>query len=171
MAAPPIKQFEGASFISTDIEASLHFWCDFVGAELIGEGDAEGRVPWRVALGGVVLEFYPAAEGQQPSPGTNGQHYCWDCEPTEFDFWIERGLAWQMRPKHIGVHANGKELSLYWDDPDGYHLEVAAHYCTNVELMKARAVRTKRFNELNALPDDPFTKDTQPSRQLTATRA
>jgi hypothetical protein len=168
MAAPPITKFEGASFISTDIEATLHFWCDFVGGELVSRGSDDGRVPWQVALGGIVLDFYQATAEQQPSPGTDSQHYCWDCEPIDFDFWIDRGLAWRMRPKHFGVHTNGKEFSLYWDDPDGYHFEVAAHFCTNVEMMKARASQMKRLNEMNELPDAPFTKETGP--QLTLAR-
>ena len=166
--APPIKRFEGASFVSTDIEATLHFWIDFVGGDLVNAGTEDGGAPWQVSVGGVVLDFYQATDRQQPAPGTQSQHYCWDCDPLEFDFWVNQGLQWQMKPKSIGFHHNGKEMSLYWDDPDGYHFEVASHFCTNVELMKQRAVRAKQFNALNALPSERFSRQSGPSRLAVA---
>jgi hypothetical protein len=70
-----------------------------------------------------------------------------------------------MRPQHVSMHHNGLEMGLYWDDPDGYHFEVAAHYCTDVELMKAREVRMARIRELLALPAQPFTRETGPTHE------
>ena len=49
---------------------------------------------------------------------------------------MQHALDWRMRPIHVSMHHNGLELSLFWDDPDGYHFEVAAHYCTDLELVK-----------------------------------
>jgi hypothetical protein len=164
MSAPPVKRYEGASFISTDFDASRHFWVDFVGGELVSEGTLDGRLPMRIALGGVMLEFYQATAEQQPAPGSGSQHYCWDTEPTDFDFWVKHGLEWELKPESISFHANGKEMSIYWDDPDGYHFEVSSHFCTNVELMKQRAVRAKQFAQLKALPAKPFTKSSGPVR-------
>ena len=163
MAAASITRYEGASIVASDIRATLHFWVDFVGGQLIDEGSPDGRLPWRVDISGSAMEIYAAAAGQQPSPGATNQHYCWDIEPTDFDRWVERGKLWQMRPKSISAHHNGLELSLYWDDPDGYHFEVAAHYCTDHELRKTREARMGAFRELMALPQGPFTIETMPS--------
>ena len=163
MTAASVTRYEGASIVASDIPTTLHFWVDFVGGELISEGTADGRLPWRVDVAGSVIEIYRVAARQTPSPGAGNQHYCWDVEPTDFDWWIERGRSWGMRPKSISAHHNGIELSLYWDDPDGYHFEVAAHYCTDFELRKARESRMFAFRELMQIPQAPFTLETRPT--------
>jgi len=165
MEAPPIQRFEGVSIVASDIAATLHFWCDFVGGEIVGEGTVDGTVPWRIGLGGAVVEIYQQNDVQAPSPGAGNQHFCWDIEPVDVDWWMERGLSWKMRPIHVSMHHNGLELSLFWDDPDGYHFEIAAHYCTDLELVKARESRMARIRELLGLPSLPFTIQTGPARE------
>ena len=171
MSKPSIERFEGVSIVASSIEATLHFWLDFVGGEMIGVGTADGRLPWRIALGGAVVEIYGATASQQPSPGSGNQHFCWDIEPVDVDRWLDRALAWRMRPEHISMHHNGLELGFYWDDPDGYHFEVAAHYCTDLELVKAREERMPRIRELLALPARPFSESSGPSRERVAVTA
>src|SRR4051812_7828191 len=164
MEAPPIQRFEGVSIVSSNIPATLHFWVDFVGGQLVADGSEDGRVPWQVALGGSVVEIYHETTEQHASPGAGNQHFCWDIEPVDVDWWMEHALDWRMRPIHVSMHHNGLELSLFWDDPDGYHFEVAAHYCTDHELVKAREMRMGQIRELLALPALPFTAETGPSR-------
>lgn len=164
MEAPPIERFGGVSIVSSDIAATLHFWVDFVGGELLADGSQDGAVPWQVGIGGSILEIYHETAEQHPSPGAGNQHFCWDIEPVDVDGWMEHGLDWRMRPIHVSMHHNGLELSLFWDDPDGYHFEVAAHYCTDFELVKARETRMGRIRELLALPAQPFTGQTGPTR-------
>jgi catechol 2,3-dioxygenase-like lactoylglutathione lyase family enzyme len=159
-----LQRFAGAAIVASDIPASLHFWVDFAGAEIIAEGTPDGRLPWRLALGGVDLELYAAREDQMPAPGSENQHFCWDIEPVHVDWWLQRALNWGMRPRTVSVHHNGLELGIYWDDPDGYHFEVAAHYCTDAELVKAHGERKDRLRQLMALPKARFTRDTGPAR-------
>ena len=166
MTTASIKRYEGVSIVASDLADSLHFWVDFVGGDLVMRGTSDGALPWRVSIGGSLVEIYQANERQAPSPGSTNQHYCWDIEPTEFDWWVQHGLTWNMRPKSISAHHNGKELSLYWDDPDGYHFEVAAHYCTDHELRKARESRMEAFRKLMALPQDRFTRASGPRPSL-----
>jgi len=163
-----IIRYEGASIVASDIRATLHFWVDFVGGQLVGEGSADGRVPWRVDVSGSAMEIYAATADQRPSPGATNQHYCWDIEPTDCDRWVERGKLWQMRPKSISAHHNGLELSLYWDDPDGYHFEFTAHYCTDHELRKVREARIGVFRQLMALPQGRFSLQSAPSASPSA---
>ncbi len=160
-----IQRFRGASMVASDIEATLHFWVDFAGADVVAEGTADGRLPWRLALGGAELEFYAATADQAPAPGSGNQHFCWDIEPVDVDWWLQRALEWRMRPRTISVHHNGLELGMYWDDPDGYHFEVAAHYCTDAELVQAHGERRERLRALMALPKARFTRDTGPERK------
>src|SRR5438445_252680 len=93
MNRPSVERFEGVSIVVSNIDATLHFWLDFVGGELVGTGTDDGRLPWRIAIGGAVVEVYQATVGQQPSPGSGNQHFCWDIEPVDVDpcrtFWVD----------------------------------------------------------------------------------
>jgi hypothetical protein len=166
-----IDRFVGASIVTSDVEAMLHFWIDFAGGELIAPATGDGRLPWRIALGGVTMEFYQANTDQQPAPGSGNQHFCWDIDPVDVDWWLQRALDWGMRPRTVSVHHNGLELGLYWDDGDGHHFEVAAHFCTDAELVRFHAARKERIRELMALSKRRFTPDTGPARQPALTGA
>src|SRR5690349_12250313 len=96
-----IQRFVGLAVVATDITATLHFWVDFAGAIVLADGTSDGRQPWRLALGGVEIEVHAASADQQPSPGSSSQHFCWDIEPSDLEWWLERALAWGMRPRTV----------------------------------------------------------------------
>jgi catechol-2,3-dioxygenase len=78
--------------------------------------------PASVNLAGTVIDFFPAGDGQSPSPGGWGQHHAYVVELEDYDRWVEHftnnRVAFQ-RTTH-GLH----RMSIYVDDPDGYHIEL-----------------------------------------------
>jgi hypothetical protein len=87
------------------------------------------------------------------------------------DWWLQRALDWGMRPRTVSVHHNGLELGMYWDDADGYHFEVAAHFCTDAELVAFHGQRKERLRQLMALPKKQFSVATGPTREAALAQA
>lgn len=106
----------------TDKHASARFY-----TELLGLAEPSTYGPFVVVelANGVSLDF--ADDHGAPQP----QHYAFLVGDEEFDQIHarikERGLTWWADPFHrvpgeINTHDGGR--GLYWDDPDGYALEI-----------------------------------------------
>ena len=146
--------FEGPSFISTDLAATKRFWVDYLGGVLRAEASRDGSLPCQILLGEVVLEFYAAHEAERPGAGgPNHQHYAWDIEPGEYDLWAERAQTWQVHTLRVTAHAAIHGLSLFWDDPDGYHMELAAHYTNAEDMAEAKRLRAELIERLTSVPE------------------
>src|SRR5262249_14301722 len=113
----------------------------------------DGAWPCQVLLGGVILEFYRARAGEAPGPGgPNHQHYAWDIEAADFDAWAARAKQWGRRPLRVTAHAAIHGLSIFFDDPDGYHMELAAHYVSAGDMAEAKDARAALIEELATIP-------------------
>src|SRR5262249_52390608 len=125
------------------------------GATVVADGADDGARPCQLLLGGVVLEFYRAGPAEAPAPGgPNHQHYAWDIEPAEFNGWAARAKEWGIRPLRVTAHAAIHGLSIFFDDPDGYHMELAAHYVNAADMDVAKQARAELIQELAAIPGD-----------------
>lgn len=84
-----------------------------------------------VNLAGTIIDIFPASERQQPSPGSGGQHHAYIIKLDDYDRWVEhlRGLSTPMRMTTHGLW----RMSIYVDDPDGYHLELTVPFDTEEE--------------------------------------
>jgi glyoxylase I family protein len=117
-AAPPVQRLEHWTLVCSDLEKTKHFYTEVMGAVL----PERGAGPLSVNLGGTLIDLFPASEGRQPQPGSNGQHHAYIINLEDYDPWVEhlKGHGLQLR---LATHAV-ERISIYVDDPDGYHLEL-----------------------------------------------
>ena len=116
-SAPPVQRLEHWTLVTSDVDRSRSFYTDVLGASL---PDRQGG-PTSVVLAGTVIDIFPSRGDWQPSPGSTGQHHAYIIKLEDYDPWVE-----QLRKHEVsidmrthGVH----RMSIYLDDPDGYHIE------------------------------------------------
>jgi catechol 2,3-dioxygenase-like lactoylglutathione lyase family enzyme len=117
---PVIEALDHWTYVSRDIEKARRFYIDVLGAEPI---DRPGSAPPAIRLAGNVVDFFPAVGGEyEPSPGSRGQHYALRIRLEDYDAWAEHLKAHSV-PFFQATHGL-QRLSIYLEDPDGYHLEL-----------------------------------------------
>jgi catechol 2,3-dioxygenase-like lactoylglutathione lyase family enzyme len=120
--APPIQRLDHWTLVTTDVERTQRFYAEVLGATLPRRGGG----PASANLAGTVIDFFPASEGQPPSPGSWGQHHAYIIDLEDYDGWVEHlgqaGVAFE-RTTH-----SWRRLSIYVDDPDGYHIELTVPF-------------------------------------------
>jgi catechol 2,3-dioxygenase-like lactoylglutathione lyase family enzyme len=117
MSAPPVQRLEHWTLVSSDIERTKRFYTQVLGA---AEPERQGG-PASVNLAGTVIDFFPSNDSQQPSPGGGGQHHAYIIRLEDYDPWVEHLRGHQV-PVRLTTHGLGR-MSIYVDDPDGYHIE------------------------------------------------
>jgi catechol 2,3-dioxygenase-like lactoylglutathione lyase family enzyme len=117
MAAPPVQKLEHWTLVASDVDRSKRFYVDVLGAK---EPDRTGG-PTSVDLAGTIIDLFPAGEGRQPSPGSGGQHHAYIIRLEDYDPWVEHFKAHGVQTR-LTTHGLGR-ISIYVDDPDGYHIE------------------------------------------------
>ena len=125
MAAPPVQRLEHWTLVASDVERSKRFYVDVLGAK---EPDRTGG-PTSVDLAGTLIDLFPAGEGRQPSPGSGGQHHAYIIRLEDYDPWVEHLKAHEV-PARLTTHGLGR-ISIYVDDPDGYHIEFTVPFENN----------------------------------------
>lgn len=120
--APPIQRLEHWTLVSSDVERSRRFYIDVLGAE----PPARTGGPVSVSLAGTLIDIFPANERQQPSPGGGGQHHAYIIRLEDYDSWVDhfkdRGVHTRLTTHGLG------RMSIYVDDPDGYHIELTVPF-------------------------------------------
>jgi catechol 2,3-dioxygenase-like lactoylglutathione lyase family enzyme len=115
--APPVQRLEHWTLVTSDVERSKRFYTEVLGAR---EPERQGG-PTSVNLAGTIIDLFPAGSGRQPSPGSGGQHHAYIIRLEDYDPWVEHLRANDV-PVRLTTHGLGR-MSIYVDDPDGYHLE------------------------------------------------
>ena len=120
--APPVQRLEHWTLVTTDVERSKRFYTEVLGAK------APQRTggPTSVDLAGTLIDLFPASEGRQPSPGSGGQHHAYIIRVEDYDPWVARFRSHDV-PIRMTTHGLGR-MSIYFDDPDGYHIEFTAPF-------------------------------------------
>ena len=116
-SAPPVQRLEHWTLVTNDVERSLNFYTEVLGA---AKPDRQGG-PTSVNLAGTIIDLFPARGDWQPSPGSTGQHHAYIIKLEDYDPWVE-----QLRNHNVDIHMRTHGLhrmSIYLDDPDGYHIE------------------------------------------------
>ncbi len=114
---PPVQKLEHWTLVSSDVERTKHFYKDVLGAEM----PERGAGPASVNFAGTVIDFFPAGGDRQPNPGSTGQHHAYIINLEDYDPWVEHLKASGVP---VSLRTHGVErISIYLDDPDGYHLE------------------------------------------------
>ena len=116
--APPVQSFAHWTLVSSDVARTKRFYTEVLGAKPLRDGGGGG--PTAVALANTTVDFFEAHEGQQPSPGSGGQHHAYRIRLQDFDPWLEHFKGEEVP---VRVTAGDGRLSIRLDDPDGYHLE------------------------------------------------
>jgi len=120
--APPIQRLEHWTLVSADVERTKRFYTEVLGAK---EPERIGG-PVSVNLAGTVIDFFPSGGDRTPSPGSGGQHHAYIIELEDYDAWVEH-LKAKAVPARLTTHGLGR-MSIYVDDPDGYHIELTVPF-------------------------------------------
>ena len=116
--APAIQKLDHWTLVTSDVDRTRRFYADVLGAALPERAGG----PASVNLAGTVIDFFPASNDNLPSPGSWGQHHAYIINLQDYDGWVDhlsqKGVAYR-RTTH-GLH----RMSIYVDDPDGYHIEL-----------------------------------------------
>ena len=120
--APAIQKLEHWTLVSNDVDRSRRFYTEVMGAE----PPARVGGPVSVNLAGTIIDLFPAGPGRAPSPGTGGQHHAYIIRLEDYDPWVEHLRAHDIEP-HLTTHGLHR-MSIYVDDPDGYHLELTVPF-------------------------------------------
>jgi catechol 2,3-dioxygenase-like lactoylglutathione lyase family enzyme len=120
--APHIEKLEHWTLVTSDVERTRRFYTEVLGADV---PDREGG-PASVTLAGTIIDFFPANERQQPSPGGGGQHHAYIIRLEDYDPWVEHFRHHDTQAR-LTTHGLGR-MSIYVDDPDGYHIELTVPF-------------------------------------------
>lgn len=120
--APNIEKLDHWTLVSSDIERTRRFYTDVLG----GKPPQRTGGPAGVELAGTVIDFFPADADQQPQPGSGGQHHAYVIPLEEYDPWVEHLKQYEV-PMRLTTHGLGR-MSIYVDDPDGYHIELTVPF-------------------------------------------
>lgn len=144
-AAPPVQRLEHWTLVSSDVERSKRFYTEVLGAR---EPERTGG-PTSVNLAGTVIDLFPANDQWQPSPGSGGQHHAYIINLEDYDAWVEH-----LRAKNIATrlttHGLGR-MSIYVDDPDGYHIEFTVPF-ENTEIGRREIEKRGLLKEVDRRP-------------------
>ena len=126
--APSIQRLEHWTLVTSDVERSRRWYVDVLGAEVL-----ERNGPPCVNLAGTLIDMFPCGTDSpaglafgMPSPGSIGQHHAYIIGLEDYDAWIAHfdNAGQQYRR---AAHGMGR-MSIYVDDPDGYHIELTVPF-------------------------------------------
>jgi catechol 2,3-dioxygenase-like lactoylglutathione lyase family enzyme len=121
-SAPAIQRLEHWTLVSSDVERSRRFYIDVLGAQ----PPARTGGPVSVDLAGTLIDIFPANERQSPSPGGGGQHHAYIIRLEDYDPWVDHFRENGVQAR-LTTHGLGR-MSIYVDDPDGYHIELTVPF-------------------------------------------
>jgi catechol 2,3-dioxygenase-like lactoylglutathione lyase family enzyme len=119
---PPIQRLEHWTLVSSDIERTKRFYTEVLGGVLPERSGG----PASVNLAGTIIDFFPAGGDRLPSPGSGGQHHAYIIDLADYDAWVDHfqreGVSFRRTTHGLG------RMSVYVDDPDGYHIELTVPF-------------------------------------------
>lgn len=128
--APPVQRFEHWTLVSSDMERTKRFYTEVLGAAVPERANG----PASVTFADTIIDFFPAADARQPSPGGSSQHHAYIINVADYDAWVEhlRANGVQLRLTTHGLEG----ISIFFDDPDGYHIELSAPFANEDEARR-----------------------------------
>ena len=121
--APPVQRLEHWTLVTSNIERTKRFYREVLGAAPVAAG---GVGPERVTFANTTIDFFPAKDERRPSPGSHGQHHAYVIALADYDAWVAHLRAHEVAHR-LATHGL-RWMSIYLDDPDGYHLELTVPF-------------------------------------------
>jgi catechol 2,3-dioxygenase-like lactoylglutathione lyase family enzyme len=121
--APVIERMHHWTLVSTDIERTMRFYTEVLGAEPINRREGGAGGPTSVTLANVRIDFFRANDEYQPFPGSEGQHHAYAIQQADWDTWVERFTQFGI-PIRFANFGTSNSMWMTVDDPDGYHIEL-----------------------------------------------
>ena len=139
--APPVQRFEHWTLVTSDLERTKRFYTDVLGAAIPERADG----PASVTFANTIIDFFPASEGRQPSPGSSGQHHAYIIDVDDYDAWVAHLEANNVALRRTSHALEG--ISIFFDDPDGYHIELSALFANEDDAR--REIEKRGFTTAN----------------------
>ena len=121
--APPVQRIEHWTLVTSDMERTKRFYIEVLGAKP-PSGDRQG--PECVLFGNTTIDFFLARGDRLPSPGSNGQHHAYVIELDDYDKWVKHLRKHEVAHR-LATHGL-RWMSIYLEDPDGYHFELTVPF-------------------------------------------
>jgi catechol 2,3-dioxygenase-like lactoylglutathione lyase family enzyme len=133
--APAIDRLAHYALVVSDIEASARWYSDVLGAEVLPHRPG---FPAQIVLGGTAIDMFlkggvsPAGlPFGDPVPGSIGQHHAFAIALDQYDAWVSH---FETVTQKYRCAAHGMRfMSIYVDDPDGYHIELTVPFADEVK--------------------------------------
>ena len=124
--APTVLKLEHWTLVTSDVARSKAFY-----AEVLGATPIDREWPPSVVLANTTVDFFAVTDDQKPEPGSLGQHHAYSIRLEDYDAWVEH-LRSHEAPIFMASHGS-RRMSIYVDDPDGYHIELTVGFDSDEE--------------------------------------
>ena len=121
--APAVQHLEHWTLVTSDMERTKRFYREVLGAT---EAQRISAGPECLVLGTTSIDCFPVRAERHPSPGDGGQHHAYVIKLEDYDPWVEHLKAHGV-PHRLATHGL-RWMSIYLDDPDGYHFELTVKF-------------------------------------------
>ena len=115
-----VERLDHWTVVTGDVARAKRFY-----VEVLGATPVDREWPPSVVFGGITIDFFGPSQ-QQPEPGSLGQHHAYIIRLEDYDAWVEHLRAHDV-PMLCASHGMGR-MSIYVDDPDGYHIELTVPF-------------------------------------------
>jgi catechol 2,3-dioxygenase-like lactoylglutathione lyase family enzyme len=124
--APGIGGLAHYALVVSDIEATSRWYHDVLGAKV---SPRQPGFPPQIVLADTVIDMFPGGGTSpaglpfgRPAPGSIGQHHAFAISLEDYDAWVSH-LDTSGQQYRCAAHGT-RFMSIYVDDPDGYHVEL-----------------------------------------------
>lgn len=121
-----VGNLEHWTLVTSDVARAKRFY-----TEVLGGTPVDREWPPAVVLGNTTIDLFAATSEQHPEPGSLGQHHAYRIQLEDYDHWTEhiRSHGSEVRLANHGA----RRMSIYVDDPDGYHIELTVAFDSDEE--------------------------------------
>jgi catechol 2,3-dioxygenase-like lactoylglutathione lyase family enzyme len=128
--APAIERLAHYALVVSDVEATSRWYGDVLGAEV---RPPQPGFPPQIVLAGTTIDMFPRGGVSpaglsfgDPAPGSIGQHHAFAIGLEQYDAWVAHFESVGQRYR-CAAHG-ARFMSIYVDDPDGYHIELTVPF-------------------------------------------
>ena len=128
--APVVQRLVHFALVVSDVGRTQRWYTEVLGARV---PQREGNAPDCVDVGGTLVDLFPSGglspagiPFKEPSPGSIGQHHAFEIKLEDYDRWVAHFK--ELGEKYRCAVHDMRYMSIYVDDPDGYHIELTVPF-------------------------------------------